>query len=189
MRLIPPSPVSDDAEFTPDGLERLWLSRRVAETGPVGLVIALNPSTAGATVESNDHTIKKMAVFTKQWGWSGFWMVNLFTCIETYSAKLKNLSFESAVGRYGTQVLEYTIPLAEQIVVCWGSAVPKNKRHRVPAVETRLRVLRREGTPVFCFGRSKAGDPVHPLRLSYETHLVPYKISTHALPVSRRDEE
>jgi len=185
VRLLPPFPVCSDAEFTGDGLERLWLSRKVADGGPVGLIIGLNPSRAGAALEDTDHTITKGMVFARRWGWSGFWMGNLFTCIETYSAKLKNLAYDTAVGTYGDQVLRAMIPLAPVIVVCWGSAVPKLKRHRVSAVCEMIRVLKRPETDVFCFGLSLGGEPMHPLMLSYETKLRQFELPER---VSRRDD-
>ena len=182
MRLLPPSPVCDDAEFTGDGLERLWLSRKVEEinwrsdVAPVGLVIGLNPSRAGAARDDTDHTITKGIEFARRWGWSGFWMGNLFTCIETYSAKLKTLSYETAVGLHGSAVLQAMIPLAPVIIVCWGSAVPKQKRRRVVEVCEQIRVLKRPDAGVLCFGLSKAGDPMHPLMLGYETKLVKFEL-------------
>lgn len=186
-RLIPPSPVRADAEFSLDRLERLWLSRRVAEEGPVGLIIALNPSRAGASDEETDHTITKEKEYARRWGWSGFWKANLFTHIETYSAKLKEVAYDTAVGRYGTVVLEAMIPLAPVIVCCWGSAVPKHKLHRIAAVCQRIRLMKRPEAPVMCFGVSKDGHPLHPLRLAYDTPLVPFQLPSG--PASRRDEE
>jgi len=184
IRLKPPVPICDDAEFSPDGLERLWLSRKVAETGPVGLFIGLNPSTAGATVDTNDHTITKECEFARRFGWSGFWKVNIFTCIETYSANLKSLAFVTAVGLHGDAVLRVVLPLAQVIVVCWSASVPKNKLHRIRQVEEMLRELAPEAA-LGCFGLSKDGYPVHPLRLSYDTRLVPYELPVRT---SLRDE-
>lgn len=171
MRLVPPLPVCDDAEFSADGAERLWLSRRVADTGPLGLIIGLNPSTAGASVKTNDPTIKKATEFTKRWGWGGFWMANLFTRIETYSQNLKNMTYTEACGEHGSDVLEAMIPHAEQIVVCWGAAVPKHMRHRISSVCVRIAILKQPDALVRCFGTSKDGHPIHPLYLSYETQL------------------
>ena len=176
MRLVPPSPVCNDAEFSGDGRERLWLSRKVANVDHVGLIIGLNPSRAGAALEDTDHTITKEMEYARRWGWSGFWKANLFTCIETYSANLKNLSFETAVGTHGTLVLEALIPLAPEIVVCWGANVPKLNRHRIAQVCSHIRMLKRPDASVMCFGLSKGGDPVHPLMSSYETRLVPFEL-------------
>ncbi len=182
MRIVPPSPVCDDAEFSADGLERLWLSRKVVEinwrsdVAPIGLFVGLNPSRAGAAREDTDHTITKGIEFARRWGWSGFWMGNLFTCVETYSAKLKNLSYETAVGQHGSVVLQAMIPLAHKIVVCWGSAVPKHKLRRIAEVCDQIRALKHSDTGVLCFGLSKDGHPMHPLRLSYDTPLVPFEL-------------
>jgi hypothetical protein len=184
LRLRPPAPVCDDAEFSNNGLERLWLSRKVADGGPVGLIIGLNPSTAGAT--ETDHTITKEKEFTRRWGWSGFWKANLFTVIETHSAKLKNLSFESAVGEHGSVVLERMIPCVNDIVVCWGVNVPKPHRHRIGTVCSIIRELKAPDAMVWCFGLSNSGDPVHPLMLSYRTKLRPYELP--APRASRRDD-
>ncbi len=176
MRLRPTLPACDDAEFSNNGTERLWLSRKVADEGPVGLIIGLNPSTAGASVESNDHTIKKETEFARRWGWGGFWKANLFTCIETYSRNLKNMTYAQACGEHGIAVLHNMIPHAHEIVVCWGAGVPKPMRPRIELVCTRIRQLKQSATRVLCFGASKGGDPVHPLYLSYDTELVEFEL-------------
>lgn len=174
MRLLPPLPVCDDAEFSEDRTERLWLSRKVAESGPVGLIIGLNPSTAGAT--EDDHTITKEKEFARSWGWGGFWKGNLFTRIETYSQNLKNMTYREACGEHGTVVLQEMIPRAYEIVVCWGAAVPKPMAHRISAVCTFIRVLKWSQARVLCFGTSKNGHPIHPLYLSYSTPMVEFEL-------------
>jgi hypothetical protein len=181
----PPSPVCDDAEFAGEGRERLWLSRKVADEGPVGLIIGLNPSKAGARREDTDHTITKELEYARRWGWSGFWKCNLFTVIETESAKLRDMTYLQAVGPHGSAVLETLIPLAPEIVVCWGNNVPKHMRHRISAVTTMLSSLKQPSARVLCFGITQSGAPVHPLRLAYDTHLVPYDLPK---TVSRRDD-
>jgi hypothetical protein len=180
VRILPPLPICDDAEFSNDDTERLWLSRKVADSGPVGLIIGLNPSTAGATLESNDHTIKKETEFSRRWGWGGFWKGNLFTAIETYSQNLKNMTFRQACGEHGSDVLEAMLPHAHEIVVCWGAAVPQHMSHRISSVCTRIRMLKQPGARVLCFGTTKNGHPVHPLYLSYDTPMVEFE-----LPIER----
>lgn len=176
MRLLPPLPVCDDAEFSNNGTERLWLSRKIADTGPLGLVIGLNPSTAGASSETDDPTIKKLKGFGRGWGWGGLWMSNLFVFIETYSQNLKNVDYRTACGEFGSDVLERMIPHADEIVLCWGSAVPKLMSHRISAVLTRVSMLKRPEVRVLCFGTSKNGHPTHPLYLSYETRMVEFEL-------------
>lgn len=184
--LHPPSQICDAAAF--DGsTHRLWLSRKVADTGPVGLIIGLNPSKAGAT--DDDHTIRKEKVFSRNWGWSGFWKLNLFTVIETDSRKLRDFDYATAVGAHGSEVLENFLPHAAAVVVCWGSAVPKHMRHRIPSVCARVRYLKAPGAMVFCFGTSKEGQPMHPLRLGYDTKLVPFELNAQSRPSIREDDD
>lgn len=181
MRL-PSIPLCDDAEFDAGGTPvrekgaRLWLTRKVAESGPVGLIIGLNPSKAGADRRETDHTITKEIEFSRRWGWSGFIKANLFTCIETYSGKLKGIDYRSAVGGFGDRVLEELIPMGQEIVVCWGAAVPKQHRRRITEVCAKIQYFKQEQARVLCFGLSQDGDPLHPLRLSYDTPLMPYFI-------------
>lgn len=176
-RLHPPQQICDDAEFYGD-THRLWLSRKVGSPSPrsgtVGLIIGLNPSIAGA--ESNDQTIRKETEFARRWGWSGFWKLNLFTVIETNSRKLRDFEYKTAVGSYGSEVLENFLPRATVIVVCWGVSVPKQMRHRIPAVCARIKHLRAPGAMVLCFGASKNGHPRHPSRLGYDTKLEPFDL-------------
>jgi len=181
IRLRPDQELMDDAEFSADGLERLWLSRKLPQVGPVGLCIGLNPSKAGAS--EDDPTVRKVKGFGTRWGWGGFWMANLFTCIETYSAKLKTLSFESAVGKWSDATLVAMLEAAPEIVVCWGTAVPKNKQRRIAEVSRLIAEHKRPEAPVWCLGLSLEGEPLHPSRLGYSTQRVAYEVR---VPVSRR---
>ena len=182
---LPSWPAVDDAEFSGDGLHRLWLSRRVADDGPVGVVLGLNPSKADA--KTDDHTITKLRVFTKRWGWSGFWMINLFTCIETHSWKLKQRHPRGdLLHEHAESVLRHALPNTRAIVVCWGAAVPQHAAWRVGEVCSLIRDLRLSTTPVRCFGVTKDGSPVHPLRLAYSTPMVMFELPAER--PSRRDE-
>ena len=152
----------------------------------VGLIIGLNPSTAGA--KEDDHTIRKEKEFTRRWGWSGFWKANMFVCIETHSKKLKQMPLAVATGHTAAdRVLEELIPRVPVIVVCWGSAVPKEHRSRIQLVCEKIRLFKDPIATVLCFGLSQDGNPLHPLMLSYDTPLMPYLLPGRR--PSRRDNE
>lgn len=186
IRLHPPQPICDDAEFDGD-THRIWLSRKIADSGPVGIIMGLNPSTAGA--HNDDQTIRKEKEYARRWGWSGFWKINLFTVIETHSRKLGDFDFKTAVGFHGSDVIEACLPLVDgPIVVCWGAAVPKTMTHRIHSVCVRIRALKRPESPVLCFGTTKLGFPIHPSRLSYDTQLVPFELPGAQRPSLRDDE-
>ncbi len=183
MRLVPPSPICDDAEFSECGTRRYWLSRHVGATGPVGLMLGLNPSTAGASAETDDHTVRKWTGFTTRWGWSGYWVGNMSTHIETKSAKLRTLSRDQLVRPEDDLVLDALIAGAGHIVLCWGNGVGP-LQWRINEVLRRVHARCRE-IPVSTFGMSKLGQPLHPLRLGYDTPLEGYYPAPRA---SRRDE-
>lgn len=169
VRLMPPLPVTSDAEFL--GGYRYWLSRPARGAGPVGLIIGLNPSKAGAAIEDTDHTITKEIEYASRWGWSGFWKGNLFAHVETKSAKLRGMSYDAAVGPHNDDVLGAMIAAAPQVVICWGNNVPPALSAR-PAVV--LDMVRKHHIEALCFGLTSSGAPMHPLRLSYDTKLVVY---------------
>lgn len=188
MRLLPPIPVCDDAEFSDDGTRRYWLSRKTGPApGIVGLFMGLNPSTAGADVSTNDHTVAKWSGFASRWGWEGYFVVNMFGHIETVSGKLRGLSYEQAVGPDNDRVIRAIAQHIDNIVVCWGNNVPGHLERRVTEVMGILSEVNPDAR-VSCFGLSQEGSPLHPLRLSYDTQLVPFTLTKASRP-SRRDSE
>lgn len=188
MRLTPSSPVSDDAEFDTKHEHRYWLSRALpsasASTAPprVGLVIALNPSKAGAT--DNDPTVRKWLGFAARWGWTGFWAGNLFSYIETESAKLRHVSYYHAIGDQNDLVLNKLIMAAPEIVLCWGNNVPEAHKRRIGVVLDLVKQCKRDDATVSCLGLTAQGAPWHVLRLGYDTPLVKWEFKEKA---NRRD--
>ena len=175
--------ITDDAEFSLGGDYRYWLSRRVAEEGPVGLFLGLNPSKAGAM--GDDHTVRKWKGFASRWGWSGFLVGNLFTFIETKSAKLKGLAPHQVNDEHSDQVLTDLMKWAPTIVLCWGNNVPKHLNSRVARVLDMLSEHHRQDF-LYTFGLSKSGSPTHPLTLGYDTPLRGYTIARR---LSRRERD
>jgi len=184
VRLRPPSPICDDAEFSEDGKRRYWLSRHVAPSGPVGLYLGLNPSTAGA--DRDDHTVRKWSGFARRFGWTGYWVGNVSTHIEPHSKKLKQLSQAELVGPDDNAVLEALIAGADHIVLCWGNGIPSPILWRANEVLS-LVYARARPSAVSMFGLSKKGQPVHPLTLGYDTPLQGYYPPPER--ASRRDSE
>lgn len=175
MRLCPPLPVVDDAEFGTGDEHRYWLSRRnpdVHAAGPVGLCLALNPSKAGVT--GDDPTVRKWRGFTTRWGWSGFWVGNLFAFVETESSKLRQLGYEHAIGRHNDAVLISMIQVAPEILLCWGNNVPDRLKGRVSAVLDLVLTQKQPSATVSHLGLTAQGAPWHPLRLGYDTPRQPW---------------
>ena len=72
------------------------------------------------------------------------------------------------IGDHVTDILTE----ADVLVPCWGdtSKVPPKLRD---AFDVLMDALVSSGKPVMHFGRTKAGDPLHPLMLGYATPLTP----------------
>lgn len=143
-------------------LWRIW-----DEAEPCAVWIMLNPSTADE--RTDDATIRRCVGFSKRWGCGSLAVVNLFGLISTDPAMLTR--WPNPVGTANDQLLRavLTSPLQRGPVVCaWGGSVPGVLRSRVDDVRALLHV---HGVDAQCLGRTKAGDPRHPVRLAYDTPL------------------
>lgn len=177
LRLFPPLKRANDAEFSPDGRCRYWLTR-IVEVGMlpyVGLFIGLNPSKAGAV--DNDQTIRKEIGFASRWGWSGFWKANLFAHVETESALLRELAYDYAVGDRNDDCLKEMVARAPEIVLCWGDSCPPMMRIRIAVVLGIVQKFKPHSCQVFTLGLTTSGQPRHTSRIGYDTARVPWRVS------------
>lgn len=127
--------------------------------------VMLNPSTADAS--TNDPTIRKVIGFTRRNGFGELKVVNLCPVRATDPRDLPN----------GVEALG-DVELADRAIVdacAWGSAVVlawgahgADRPARVARVEA---LVRASGRPIYTLGRTKSGQPKHPLYVSYETPL------------------
>lgn len=162
-----------DAIISIDGSYRYALSREledsiVEEEGTI-LYVGVNPSTADASVD--DATVRKWKGVTRKMGFGRFLVANLFAYRATDVKELKRV--EDPVGPDNDWYIEQCISRASVIVPCWGnsSKVPKDLIHRIKEVDD---LLLDSGKPVRCFGKTKSGDPKHPLMLPYDTTIEEY---------------
>ncbi len=135
--------------------------------GPVYAFFGVNPSTADADVD--DATVRKWTGFVRRWGGSRFIVGNVFGYRATDVRELARCA--DPVGRDNLAYLTMICAEADILVPCWGNEtkVPRQLRHHFRITMDALDGL---GKPVMCFGLSKAGDPLHPLMLGYDTPLV-----------------
>ncbi len=144
--------------------------KRVWETGVEGVcVIMLNPSTADAF--EDDATIRALIRLLKAQGYGGMEIVNLFAWRSTDPRKLAT-AYACGSDVIGDQNDLYIIGAMSRypMVVCaWGANkfVVQSKRGVEVAklIETRT---------MWCFGKTKAGAPRHPLYLKTGTTLEIY---------------
>jgi len=123
----------------------------------------LNPSVADEN--QDDPTIRKCIGFTDRGGYHGFTVVNVFAIRSTDPRGL--LKVADPVGPDNLLTIERMLNQKPKLVVCaWGnppSGVSKMAFERV------LKLVMPYDPR--CLGRTKSGQPRHPLMLSYETKL------------------
>lgn len=158
------------AVISPCGLYRYRLSRltRVSYDKTVAF-IGVNPSTADATVD--DATVRKWIGFASRWGFGRIEVVNLFAFRATDVRKLAGEA--DPIGPLNDTYIEEALCEADLVVPCWGSCdkLPKSLRYRALDID---HAVRHSLAKAKCLGRTKGGDPLHPLMLAYDTPLVDY---------------
>lgn len=148
---------SDDRRYR-WALSRCWGDERV----PMMMFVGLNPSTADEV--TLDPTMRRVVAFAKREGFGGIWMGNLFALRST-DPKLLKVSF-SPVGKENDSWLLDMAHWTEQVVFGWGSHGGYLDR------SLHVRKLLADYKPV-CLGKTKNGQPKHPLYLKADTPLQP----------------
>lgn len=126
--------------------------------------VMLNPSTADGV--EDDPTIRRCMGFTKEWGYGGLVVVNLFALRATDPEDLA-LHVEP-IGRRNDEEIQRAVSESPITVIAWGSFAKSVKAHRDR--DERVLALIREASKEepFCIGRTNGGFPRHPLYMPGE---------------------
>lgn len=155
-----------DALFSPDEVYRYTLSRIWnLEAGRIAWILC-NPSTADAEVF--DPTVRRCYGFTRDWGYGGFTLANIFALRSTDPAPLK--THADPVGPLNDRwILELATRVSTKRVVCaWGEVGGKFTERAKDVIE----MLRAHGVELWCLGTTKNGHPRHPLYVKGSQELV-----------------
>ena len=129
---------------------------------PLVNFIGLNPSTADET--EDDPTIRRCIGFAKErWKAGGILMTNIFAFRATDPKKMKEAI--DPVGPDNDLHLRWIAGCSAKKIACWG--VHGAFQYRGSTV---ARMIGRQF--LWCFGRTKAGHPKHPLYLQKAIKLV-----------------
>jgi hypothetical protein len=131
----------------------------------------LNPSKAGREV--NDPTVVRCAGFTKDAGYDGMTVFNLYARRATDPNDLVDDTLDNVGPRYWDYI-EDILREVSAVVCAWGANIIATDRARIV---TRSIQRMYPALPLLCLGTTKAGAPRHPLYLPLRTELVAY---THA---------
>ncbi len=155
------------AVFAEGRSHRLYLWRRWNKEKPWVMFIGLNPSTADERL--NDPTIRRCIGFAERWGYGGMFMCNVFTLVSTDPQKLNT---EVPIVREAYLALRLIRDRCQDAVAAWGALIT-----RARAGEERVERIKRDLSPLYCLGKTKAGHPKHPLYLPYAAKLMPYGVT------------
>ena len=137
------------------GTYRYRLDREWEGGGGLCVFMMLNPSTADA--EQDDPTIRRCIGFAKDWGYASLSVVNLYGFRATKPADLWKAN--DPIGPDNHKWAELTLVRASRVVLAWGAGGGRNDRGQ--KMEEILRM--RFGIWVVTLGRTKGGEPRHPL--------------------------
>lgn len=119
--------------------------------------VALNPSTATATVD--DNTIRKCVKFARAWGYGEFQMLNVFAWRSTDPHVLPSL--EDPIGPENDEFILREARMAGIVVCAWGRHAGLGDRGRQV-----LAMLHAAGIETYALKvNASDGSPSHPLYL------------------------
>lgn len=145
--------VWSQAYYDTGKLYRYAMVRRWQEA-PHCTWVMLNPSTA--TERENDPTVRRCEGFSRQWGFGGYAVVNLFAYRSTDPRELGRIT--DPIGRDNDSMIIEMTRRAGRIVVAWGAdKMAVGRGARVTQMLTNLDLT------LWCLGATAAGMPRHPL--------------------------
>jgi len=139
-----------DAELSQCRKYRYALWRTWDDSKPYVMFIGLNPSTADET--EDDPTIRRCINFSKDWGFGGLCMVNLFAFRATSPNDM--MSSNDPVGSENDKWIEKLSINAGVIIAAWG-----NHGAFLGRSKTVVGML----PSIKCLKINKSGEPAHPL--------------------------
>jgi hypothetical protein len=154
------------------GTYRYLLTREFGSSPKIATFIMLNPSTADATAD--DQTIRKCTGFSMKWGCGGFRVVNLFAVRTRDPAEMKK--HPAPHGPENKKYFDEAIRTAKvcphrgPIVCAWGNHGLHLRQDLVV-----LEWLDVHQVATMAITITDKGQPGHPLTLSYELPLIPFR--------------
>lgn len=157
--------LENDAVISDCEKYRYLLRRTWDHAKPRLLYVMLNPSTADA--RKDDATIRSCVRLAAELGYGSIEVVNVFAWRATKPDEL--LTAGDPCGPRNEDIVEAAIGRCDVVVCAWGAWPPARE------ASTYIRNAIRSRRPAaYCFGKTKAGAPKHPLYIKSGTPLETY---------------
>lgn len=163
--------IKSSANISKCGKYRYWLSRIWDANKPVGMFICINPSKATSIM--CDVTMCNCSNLAVQWGWGGFYIVNLFAFMATEQLKMQ--SQPDPVGQLNNDAITYCSDKVSCIVLAWGNGYSQRSSEVMGLLGKK---------PLFCIDNNAGGGYLHPGRIKTEIYTQPIAIQqAHPSPI------
>lgn len=171
-------PMERSALFNRKGNHRKVLIRSWNGNYPTKLCtfVMLNPSTAGAT--EDDPTVRRCIGFAMREGCKALRIVNLFTYRATDPKELLLVDKPKKLNTYDADI--YINEAARDsglIIAGWGALHPSLEWRAAEVLE----LFKDHKANVWCLGKTAGDQPKHPLYLSKDETLLPYRMAVPTL--------
>ena len=154
--------LENDAVISECGKYRYLLRRTWDHSKPRVLYVMLNPSTADAMLD--DATIRSCVRLASGHGYGSMEVVNVFAYRATQPDEL--LKQPDPIGPRNEVMVEAAVGRCDVVICAWG-AFPPARDHAAPV----LNAIRAHRPAAYCFGKTKAVAPKHPLYIKSGTPL------------------
>lgn len=160
--------VRKDAEISPCGRYRTWLTREWDARCWKMPFVMLNPSIADADID--DPTIRRCMGFARRERYGGIVVANLYSLRATNPAELRTADYpvgpgnEAALYRLAKGCVESAVP----IVCAWGV---NGAERGSTFIVAKFRTM---GCKLVCLGKTAQGAPRHPLYVASAQPLEPF---------------
>lgn len=152
---------NNGATFSPCRQYRYALWRIWDVSKPLVMFIGLNPSTADES--EPDPTINTVRALSINWGYGGFYMMNLFAIVSKEPEVLK--AHADPLGDNDGWI-EKIAPKCKTVVFAWGAF--KEAKERCQKIIDQF-------PEAMCLQILKDGSPRHPLYMKYDTQPIKFR--------------
>lgn len=150
-----------NAIFSPCRTWRYTLNRQFGSgNGRACMFLMLNPSTADEV--QNDPTIRRCINFAKAWGYSRLTVCNIFAYRSTDPKGLRQTP--DPIGPYNDHHIVACHSESLLTIAAWGV-----HGEYLGRAEQVVKLLADSSTPLMCLGKTKDGQPKHPLYVAGAT--------------------
>lgn len=123
------------------------------------MVIGINPSKA--TNEKNDPTISRVNGYSKKYNFDGFKMLNLYPLRATNPNDLP-LDLDLDIHTKNLMEIKRALESSNAILCAWGNLIFERPYLKKCFADI-SKLLIQSKVPTYCLGRTRAGNPLHPL--------------------------